>query len=327
MSWSQGTPRRSALRVASGARRRLDPRGRARDTQAPASPSRAEAGPASLARAVELPSGREIYLRCRGAGSPTVVLVSGYHVAANAWSLRPPGSRHTPVLPAVARSTRVCAYDRPGTIRDAGLVSRSDPVPMPRTAEDAVKELHALLRAARVPGPYVLAGHSLGGLIVRLYASTYPRQVAGLVLIDAVSEKLEPLLGPERWATYAGYQFVPVPGFEDYRDAETFDFTASVAQTRRAAAARPLRATLPLVVLSKGQSFGVPDSVLGFPVAALDRAWRIAQRKLARLVPHARHVVAAKSGHDIYLEQPPLVIDAIRRVIREVRRSARLRSG
>ena len=177
-----------------------------------------------------------MFLRCRGAGSPTVVLVSGYHVAANAWSLRPPGSKHTPVLPAVARSTRVCAYDRPGTIRDAGLVSRSDPVPMPRTAEDAVKELHALLRAARVPGPYVLAGHSLGGLIVRLYAGTYPRQVAGLVLIDAVSEKLEPLLGPEQWATYAGYQFVPVPGFEDYRDAETFDFTR--ASPRRGAQQR-----------------------------------------------------------------------------------------
>ena len=79
--------------------------------------------------------------------------------------------------------------------------SRSDPVPMPRTALDVVADLHALLHAAGVPAPrYVFAGHSLGGLFVRLYASTYPRDVLGLVLVDAYSEMLETLLTPERWA-------------------------------------------------------------------------------------------------------------------------------
>ena len=60
-------------------------------------------------------------------------------------------------------------------------------------------ELHALLQAAEIPGPYVLAGHSLGGLFARLYASTYPDEVVGLVLVDAYSERLESVMSPEQW--------------------------------------------------------------------------------------------------------------------------------
>jgi pimeloyl-ACP methyl ester carboxylesterase len=101
-------------------------------------------------------------------------------------------------MPALARFTRVCAYDRPGTIGVDPLDrSRSDPVAQPSTAQDAVADLHALLRAAQVPDPYVLAGHSLGGLFVRLYAATYPDEVAGLVLVDATSEHLRAALTPE----------------------------------------------------------------------------------------------------------------------------------
>ena len=79
------------------------------------------------------------------------------------------------MLPAVARFTRVCAYDRPGTYKSPEELSRSDPVAMPRSAADIVGDLHRLLRAARVPGPYVLAGHSFGGMVARLYATTHPR--------------------------------------------------------------------------------------------------------------------------------------------------------
>ena len=94
------------------------------------------------------------------------------------------------MFPEVSKFTRVCAYDRPGT-PVGEKPSRSDPVPQPTTAGDAVADLHALLRAAGEAGPYVLAGQSYGGLVVRLYAMTYPEEVSGLVLVDALSEGLQ----------------------------------------------------------------------------------------------------------------------------------------
>ena len=134
--------------------------------------------------------GRSLYLDCRGSGSPTVILEAGFGNDSEIWdSVALPEDETGPaVFPAVAMFTRVCAYDRPGTYRDPGFPGRSDPVEMPRTAGDIVADLHALLTAANVPGPYVLVGHSFGGLIVRLYASTYPDDVAGLVLVDAAHE-------------------------------------------------------------------------------------------------------------------------------------------
>ena len=171
--------------------------------------ARAAAAPEGLARLVQLPGGRKIYLECRGRGGPTVVLVSGYGDGATTWSVLDPGVRGPAVLAGVSRSTRVCAYDRPNTLLRPEGLSRSDPVAQPRTAADAVAELHALLRAARLPGPYVLVGHSLGGMFVRLYASTYPRQVAGLVLVDATYELLRDLLTPEQWAGFAGSLLEP----------------------------------------------------------------------------------------------------------------------
>src|SRR5207248_6929012 len=125
-------------------------------------------------------------LECRGAGGPTVILESGYHESSFPWSIAdayPPA-----VLPGVAEFTRVCAYDRPGTIRATdppGMTDRSSPVPMPRTAKDVAGDLHVLLAAARIPGPYVLVGHSMGGLLIRYYAQAYPDQVIGMVLVDA----------------------------------------------------------------------------------------------------------------------------------------------
>ena len=165
----------------------------------------ADAAQGDFAGLVDIGGGRRLYLECRGTGSPAVVLEAGYRSSARIWSedFHQSGAPRPMVLAGVAAFTRVCAYDRPGTValpNDNVRQSRSDPVPMPRTALDGVADLHALLRAAGVPGSYVFAGHSLGGLFVRLYASTYPRDVLGLVLVDAYSEKLETLLTPERWA-------------------------------------------------------------------------------------------------------------------------------
>ena len=234
-----------------------------------------------------------------------------------------PNRPRTMVLPGVAAGTRVCAYERPGTaalLDDALRPSRSDPVPMPREAAAVVADLHALLRAGGVPGPYVLVGHSLGGLFVRLYAATYPAEVAGLVLVDAWSETLEQRLTPTQWAAYVRLNAAPPPELEAYRDLETVDFAAASAALRQATAARPLRA-VPVVVLSKGEPFGLPEAALGFAPAALERAWRGAQGDLAALVPNAHHVLAAESSHYVQLQQPDLVIAGVREVVAAVRRA------
>ena len=140
----------------------------------------------TLPELVDIGAGREMYLECRGAGSPTVVLVAGLKASADDWSIA--GQSAAAVLPEVAKFTRVCAYDRPGT-PVGEKPSRSDPVEQPTTARDAVADLRALLSAAGEAGPYVLVGHSYGGLVVRLYASTYPEDVSGLVLVDALSRR------------------------------------------------------------------------------------------------------------------------------------------
>ena len=129
---------------------------------------------------------RKMYLKCAGKGSPTVVLVGGLRASAEYWSLSDK-SKPT-VFAEIGKFTRVCTYDRPGT-PVGEKPSRSDSVPQPTTAKDVVADLRALLSAAGEVGPYVLVGHSYGGLIVRLYASTYPKEVSGLVLVDALSRR------------------------------------------------------------------------------------------------------------------------------------------
>jgi pimeloyl-ACP methyl ester carboxylesterase len=109
------------------------------------------------------------------------------------------------VLPAIAETNRVCAYDRPGTFLVTGdgiddfEKSRNTPVHQPRTLRDGVSDLHALLRASGERGPYVVVGHSLGGAIAKLYASEYPRDVSGLVLIDHLPYQARNALTREWW--------------------------------------------------------------------------------------------------------------------------------
>lgn len=118
--------------------------------------------------AARLPDGRRLTFRCSGQGGPTVIFESGWAADSAAW---------VRVLPMVASSRRACAYDRAG-------YGASDPGPDPRDASAIVGDLHAGLRAARIRGPYILVGHSAGGLYVRLFAARYPHEVVGLVLVD-----------------------------------------------------------------------------------------------------------------------------------------------
>jgi pimeloyl-ACP methyl ester carboxylesterase len=272
--------------------------------------------------------GRKLYLECEGegAGAPTVILVSGYRNNAEVWTT-PPEPGVAPVFQAVASFARVCAYDRPGTILDVSHLSRSDPVAMPRTADEVVAELHALLEAARLDPPYVLVAHSLGGLFARLYAALYPGEVAGLVLVDAWPETLPALLGSDHWAAYVKLSAPPPPGLEAYRDLEQIDFAAASARMAEAAARRPMQAE-PLFVLSPGKPVELPPDVPGdFSPEAFEKAWREGQNQLAGLVPSAKHEIAGQSDHYIQIEQPDLVIDAVRAVVDAVRDPASWRQG
>ena len=144
---------------------------------------------------------RKLYLECHGTGAPTVVLVPGLIAAADTWSyVTTPSAtlRRSPaaVYPSVGRITRVCSYDRPGTASEDGALSPSTPVPQPTTPLGDASDLHRLLAVAGVACPCVLVGWSFGGLIARAYASTYPRSVDGLVLVDSTSEYLQTSMSP-----------------------------------------------------------------------------------------------------------------------------------
>lgn len=269
---------------------------------------------------VEIGGGRKMFLECRGEGGPTVILVSGYRNDADIWDsiAIDPASGQTAVLPGVAGFTRVCAYDRPGTVLDGEHLSRSDSVPMPRTAQDVVTDLHALLHAAGVPAPYVLAGHSFGGIFSRLYASTYPEDVAGLVMVDALPETIPDHLSAADWQDYRNaIQLVPEV-LETYPDLETLDVDASFAQMRSASARVPYQ-DKPLVVITRTEPFGIPEASLGFAPDTLETAWLAAQMDLIALTPDAHHLIADQSAHYVQITQPDVVIAAIRSVVDAVR--------
>ena len=288
----------------------------------------ADAGDAPLRRGdfaglIGIGGGRAIYMECHGRGKPTVILEAGLRSRSDFWSERTEETHGATVLPGVSRFTRVCTYDRPGTTLGTEAFSRSTPVPMPRTAADTVVELHALLRAARLRGPYVLVGHSTGGLIARFYASAYPRGVVGMVLVDALSEFLQGPLSPTQIAAYDEINNGPLPGLEGYADLEQILFRPSFAQMRRAAAAHPLR-PIPLRVVSRGVPFELPEGLPGgLTTAVVERAWAAAQKRLAQLVPTAHQTIAKRSSHYIMFSQPRLIIREVHRVVRLVRKKAR----
>lgn len=141
----------------------------------------------AIAQTFDVGGGRMMYLECTGSGSPTVVLVAGQRASADDWMGIAQGVSGEPVFTRVGAGTRVCAYDRPGTPVGESP-SRSDPVPQPADAASMVADLNALLAAGGIEEPFVIAGHSAGGLVARLYAMTYPDAVSGMMLVDALSE-------------------------------------------------------------------------------------------------------------------------------------------
>jgi pimeloyl-ACP methyl ester carboxylesterase len=204
--------------------------------------------------------------------------------------------------------SRVCAYDRPGTVRLDGVLSPSTPVPQPTTAQDGAADLHALLSAAKEPGPYVLVAHSWGGLIVRLYASKYSKDVSGLVLVDAGSEFLKTELTSTQWAKYVR----SAKKLGKPKELEAADYEPSVDALRAA----PPVGEIPVVVLSSDKCFAFVPGAGG--AKATCPAWRAAQDRLATHL-NAKHITDTNSSHFIQGEQPHLVTAEIRQVVTSVR--------
>ena len=143
-------------------------------------------------RLVAVEPGRRLNIYCTGTGTPTVVFDSGLGDGTAAWGL---------IQPAVATHTRACSYDRAG-------LGFSDPPTRPSTSANMVDDLHRLLHAAHVRPPYVLVGHSLGGMTIKLYAETYLSELAGLVFVDPSHEDLGKgawAIDPESQKYYAPY--------------------------------------------------------------------------------------------------------------------------
>jgi pimeloyl-ACP methyl ester carboxylesterase len=247
--------------------------------------------------------GRSLHIHCVGEGTPVVVFDAGLGDDGSTWSR---------VQPAVGRITRACVYDRAGT-------GYSSTAPRPHPSRQMVEELHALLGRAGIAGPYVLVGHSLGGLNVRLYASEHPTEVAGVVLVDATTEDQD----TRSWGllpsdTLRAFQI----GLRDNREGLDYEtYRASMADLR---AARRSLGDVPLIVLTHGKEDpptpGVPPEV----AEKMTRAWREMQSELPRLSSNSVHVVAENSQHYIHWDASRLVIAAVREVVAAVRTHARL---
>jgi pimeloyl-ACP methyl ester carboxylesterase len=279
-------------------------RSAAQDTTPTSSPVSARSG--TFDESVDIGE-RSLHLRCQGEGSPTVILeAGGFGTPSEVWGA---------VMPQVADVTRVCRYDRANN-----QTGRSDPAPTPRTAADIVADLHALLQAADVPGPYVLVGPSVAGLFVQLYAATYPDDVAGLVLVDASHEEQPTVLGalltPEELALSQRLDFESGDP-EGILTAESYPET--LAQVRAARDAAPLR-PMPLVVLIAGQTEELTEA--GYSAHEQAVWWpltRVFGADLASLVLGGRLIVVEESGHLIHEEQPQVVVQAITDVVSAVR--------
>jgi pimeloyl-ACP methyl ester carboxylesterase len=263
--------------------------------------------------------GYRLHINCIGSGSPTVVIDAGHGDSSASWGW---------VQREVARTTRVCTYDRAG-------MGWSESSPQPRTAREFAKELHTLLANANEPGPYVLVGHSLGGYTILVYSHDYPEEVAGLVLIDTqdlpapdaatpqpapkpggnslpallarvglVRLLADPLgfirnLPPEEKQSYQPYAVAP-------RSVQTVvDEFMGMAEGGMQARAVTTLGALPVIVLSRGKD--------------QDAKHTAAQADLLQLSTNSQQIFAEQSGHSIHIDQPEAAVAAIVKMVQQVR--------
>jgi pimeloyl-ACP methyl ester carboxylesterase len=174
--------------------------------------------------------------------------------------------------------------------------------------QDSVDDLHALLTAAEITGPYVLVGHSLGGLIVRLYVSQYPAEVAGLVLVDGMPPDLLAYGLALQPAEQREQTFTIMRGLHP-QDPERLDIIASGIWVMA-----HLPAPVPAVVLAAG-FHGAPGSP---PDPIFEELWQERQREQARVLD-ARFLTVPEADHFLHQDRPELVLEAIHQVVEAAR--------
>jgi pimeloyl-ACP methyl ester carboxylesterase len=294
--------------------------------------------------------GHRLHYTCAGAGTPAVVLEAGIAASSLTWSR---------VQPIVARSTRVCSYDRAG-------LAWSETASSPRTMTALVSELRHLLDSAQVPPPYILVGHSFGGLVIRAFARTHPKDVAGLVFVDPLhpEEWCDP--SPQQRQMLRGGIFLSKVGSllarlgvvrvslallsggspgVPRRFSRLFGRSATSLLERMVDEVQKLPSeVLPAVqahwshpkafrgmwqhleampaccaALAKGDDALGDVPVVVLSAGARDARWREADARLARASSNGRHIISSHSGHWVHLDDPELVVGAIEDVIRRYR--------
>ncbi len=234
--------------------------------------------------------GHSLNLLTGGQGSPAVVFEGGFGAGIASWST---------VQKEVAAFARTVSYDRAG-------LGQSELGPKPRTAKQVATELHTALEKAGVKPPYVLVGHSFGGIYVRVFAEMYPKEVVGLVLLDPSQESYNEWLKKNHPARLKDAQAQIAQSPEGVR-AEDAATEASYAEARASKVPPGVFVTL----LSATEDETMP--------ADARRVWIEKHKEWLATVPGARHIVVEKTGHFIQAQQPKLVIDTIRQALSQIR--------
>lgn len=283
--------------------------------------------------------GVRLHLNCIGQGTPTVVMDAGGAAPSITWGLVPSE---------IAKFTRVCTYDRAG-------LGWSEPNPrISRTSQQSVDELQLLLTKAGINPPYILVGHSLGGVNMRLYASQYPKDVVGLVLVDSSHENQ---VTPEMWRRvkmqsrlYQVFRVVSYVGVlrligemnllpileEIKRDMQKYPLSVqTLFDTFKSFCYRPhywATASNELANIQKGfEEVQSVTSLGSLPLIVLSQGskeskmsderrqqWASLQLDLTKLSSNSQRIIAENSGHFVQLDQPELVVSAVQQLLESV---------
>lgn len=248
--------------------------------------------------------GGEMHLHCVGSGSPVVVFDSALGESGLEWQQ---------VAPEIAHSAPACVYDRKGVGYSA------PPRTKPHTARQMADELHTLLDRASVRRPLVLVGHSIGGITMRLYASTHPDEVAGMVLVESADDPM------------VLWSLMPKEATEQRRDQlakspEGLDLDAFVAGAKEMHALSKPLGDKPLVVLTRGRADAPPSASPEVAQQWFAR-WKQQQAELLSLSTNSVQIFARDSGHMLPLEAPSFVVTAILEVLTAVRSHGRVRES